>query len=87
MQSGLPAVECLGAAAPLASSVVKNRSVDGPPDRRFSYCGSQDKFIDLLNLSQVRMAHGNYNAKQIVDYCPSQKLHRATIPGRTATRN
>jgi len=22
----------------------------------------------LLNLSQVRMAHGNYNAKQIVDY-------------------
>jgi Fe2+ or Zn2+ uptake regulation protein len=35
---------------------------------RFGYCGSQDRFIDLLNLSQVRMAHGNYNAKQIVDY-------------------
>ena len=31
-------------------------------------CGSQDRFAHLLNLSQVKMAHGNYNAKQIVDY-------------------
>jgi len=35
---------------------------------RFSYCGSEDRFAHLLNLSQVRMTHGNYNAKQIVDY-------------------
>ena len=35
---------------------------------RFSYCGSQDRFAHLLNLSQIKMTHGNYNAKQIVDY-------------------
>jgi hypothetical protein len=35
---------------------------------RFGYCGSQDEFVHLLNLSQAKMAHGNYSAKQIVDY-------------------
>jgi len=35
---------------------------------RFSYCGSEDRFIHFLNLSQTKMTHGNYNAKQIVDY-------------------
>jgi hypothetical protein len=34
----------------------------------FSSCGSEDRFAHLLNLSQIKMAHGNYNAKQIVDY-------------------
>jgi hypothetical protein len=48
--------------------------------RRFSYCGRQDKSIRLLNLSQVRMAHANYNAKQIVDYWDAvfQKLNSPT---------
>lgn len=35
---------------------------------RFAYCGSEEKFIYWLNLAQVRMSHGHYNAKQIEKY-------------------
>ena len=35
---------------------------------RFSFCGSEEKLIYGLNLSQVKMSYSHYNAKQIVEY-------------------